>query len=234
MADERRYSEDEIAEIFEAAATLEASNPRAASAAGGLTLPELQSIGRDVGVAPERIAEAAAALDLRGQAQPRRYDLGMPISVGRTVDLPRAPTDREWDVLVAELRRTFNAAGRDSSRGELRSWTNSKLHAYVEPTATGYQFRIGTLKGDATAVNRLGLGAILMTGVLFAVPALGGVPLEQYMDLLLIGGMGAAGLTYNAVRLPRWARRREQQMDEIVARVKTLIGSEPSRDVIGK
>src|SRR3982750_2302596 len=98
MTDERRYGEDEIAEIFQAAA-----NPRgpghALSSAGGVSLQELQAIGGEAGIAPERIADAAAALDLRRGAAPRRTHLGMPVSVGRTVDLPRAPPAREWGVL---------------------------------------------------------------------------------------------------------------------------------------
>jgi hypothetical protein len=221
MAEDRRYRDDEIAAIFEAAATAKESGRRASSAAGGLTLTELQSIGRDVGVPPERIAEAAAALDRGRDMLPRRRDLGMPISTGRTVDLPRAPTAREWDLLVGELRRTFNAKGKDSSRGDLRSWSNGNLQAHIEPTETGYQLRIGTLKGDAAAVNRLGIGGMLAGLVVFGV-----VTATSGLDLagpLVLGGMGAAALTYNAVRLPRWARERERQMEHIAARVRAIV-----------
>src|SRR5215210_5297426 len=124
MTEERRYGEEEVAQIFEAAASAHGSEGRALSSAGGLSLGELQAIGGEVGIAPERIADAAAALDLRRGAAPRGTHLGMPVSVGRTVDLPRAPTDHEWELLVAELRETFGAHGKDRSSGGLRAWSN--------------------------------------------------------------------------------------------------------------
>jgi hypothetical protein len=162
MTDERRYHDEEIAEIFEAAATPQRSNPRTLSSGDGLTLEQLQEIGREVGVAPERIAEAATALDLRRSALPRRTTLGMPISVGRSVTLPRAPTDREWELLVGELRDTFQAQGKEGSRGSVREWTNGNLHASVEPTENGYRLRMGSLKGDAVPINMMGISAILV------------------------------------------------------------------------
>src|SRR6185436_7829751 len=100
MTDERRYGEEEVAEIFEAAASHRGSDERALSSTGGLSLGELQAIGGEVGIAPERIAAAAAALDLRRGAAARRTLLGIPVAVGQAVDLPRAPTDREWEMLV--------------------------------------------------------------------------------------------------------------------------------------
>src|SRR3954449_6387158 len=115
MTDERRYGEDEIAEIFQAAASPRRSEGRALTSTGGFSLEELQAIGGEAGIAPERIADAAAALDLRRGAPPPPPHPGMPVSVGRTVELPRAPTDREWELLVAELRETFGAHGRDST-----------------------------------------------------------------------------------------------------------------------
>ena len=56
MPDERRYQEEEVAEIFEAASAPTMSRTGAPSQEG-LTLAELQAIGRDVGIAPERIFE---------------------------------------------------------------------------------------------------------------------------------------------------------------------------------
>jgi hypothetical protein len=223
MTDERRYQEEEVAEIFEAAAAPGKSR-REAGPGKGLTLAELQDIGREVGIAPERIAEAASSLERRPTRMPRRTELGMPVSVGRTIDLPRPMTDREWALLVAELRATFSARGHESSHGVTRQWTNGNLHAFVEPTATGYRLRLGTLKGDALAMNRLGgLGvvmALLMSIVFVARGELSGdlaVP-------LLMGMMGASAFAANMLRLPRWAREREEQMDYIAERARALIG----------
>jgi hypothetical protein len=165
MTNERRYGEEEIAEIFEAA-----SAPRTAGKGltpqDGLSLAELTEIGGEVGIPAERISEAAAALELRRGVAPARKNLGMPVSVGRAVGLPRAPTDREWALLVAEMREAFGAHGKDRSQGELRAWTNGNLHAYIEPTAAGYRLRMGTRKGDALGLNGLGVAAILVAVVM--------------------------------------------------------------------
>ena len=225
MADERRYQEDEIAEIFETAASPPPSRERTPTSADGLTLADLQSIGREVGVPAERIAAAASAIDRRRLTPPRRSFLGMPIGVGRSVDLPRAPTDREWEILVAELRETFHAQGRDASQGNLRAWRNGNLRALVEPTASGYRLRLGTTKGDAVALNNVGLGGILFGLATLVVSFLLGRLAEDVFVPLIMGSVGVVALTYNAVRLPGWAAEREQQMEYIAARALALLSA---------
>ena len=227
MAGERRYREDEVAEIFETAA---AARPRADAGAlthaEGLTLEELQAIGGEVGLAPERIAEAAAALDLRRDAW-RRSDFGLPVSVGRTVDLPRAPTDREWEMLVAELRETFDAKGRVGAHGGIREWTNGKLHAYVEPTADGHRLRLGTTKTDGAFVNRMGVLGLLGALVFLVLFFLTGELAEDVVVPLVFALMGGGALGYNALRLGPWAAEREAQMERVAARALALLSTEP-------
>lgn len=230
--DERRYEEEEIAEIFEAAASPRASEGRALAPASGLSLAELQAIGGEVGIAPERIAEAAAALDVRGGGAPRRTYLGMPVSVGRTVDLPRAPTDREWDMLVAELRETFGARGKDRSSGGLRAWTNGNLHAYVELTESGYHLRLGTTKGNAVSSSRFGMFTLVL-GLILAVLLFTEVLDEDLSVFLILPLMGIVALVMNALRLPRWAREREEQMDHIAIRARTIIAPVPEQVASG-
>ncbi len=226
MPDERRYREDEVAEIFETAASRPRRGANALSTGEGLTLAELQAIGSEVGMSPEGIAEAAAALELR-RGGLRRTELGMPVSVGRTVDLPRAPTDREWAMLVAEMRETFHARGRDASQSGLREWRNGNLHALVEPTEVGYRLRLGTTKGDAVGFNRMGAGVLVMALVALLVLWLsGGLPEAVFLPTML-ALMGGGALGYNAMRLPGWAGEREEQMERIAARALVLLSSEP-------
>ena len=56
---ETRFDEDEVRRIFELA-TREVEE-QARGEAGGLTLTQLQSIGRDVGLAEDAVARAAAS-----------------------------------------------------------------------------------------------------------------------------------------------------------------------------
>lgn len=230
MMEERRYGEEESKKIFEAAATAADSDPRSLSSAKGLTLAELQEIGVEVGLAPEQIADAVTALELRRNVRPPRTSLGMPISVGRTIDLPRAPTDREWEMLVGELRETFNAQGKVGSSGNVRQWINGNLHAYIEPTEAGYRLRLGTLKGNASALNILGLAGMGMGMVLFLALGLAGIVADGLLAPLALGAMGVATFVSNLLRLPRWAHRREEQMEYIAARAQALLELEPDRD----
>lgn len=227
MTGERRYQQDEVSEIFEAAATDRRSRTGALTSAEGFTLAELQSIGSEVGLSAARIAEAAASLELRRRALPVRTSFGMPISVGRTLDLPRAPTDHEWAMLVADLRETFHAQGRDGSRGNVRAWSNGNLHADIEPTEAGYRLRMGTVKGNVVATNQLGAAGIVMGVLLFLVLLLTGNLADDLIGPLLFAAMGATTLGYNALRLPRWAEEREEQMAHIAARAQMLIRAEP-------
>ena len=224
MSDERRYTDDEVAEIFEAASkpVVQRDEPADPASPTGLTLARLQEIGQEVGIAPERIAEAAAALEMRRPPIPRRTDLGMPVSAAHIVDIPRPLTDREWSLVVADLRETFGAWGREGSQGETRMWWNNNLHAVVEPTPTGYRLRLGTLKADGFAMNRVGVAAIAMS--LVVAFAVGGTP-DAIPGILAVGSMGAGAFAFNALRLPRWARLREQQMQGVAERTLALLVS---------
>jgi hypothetical protein len=232
MTNERRYRDEEVRQIFEAAARESEVDGRALVSTEGPTLAELQVIGREVGLAPERIAQAASALDQGSDALPRQTHFGMPVAVGRIVDLPRAPTDREWELLVADLRATFGARGKVGTLGSLREWTNGNLHAYVEPTETGHRLRMGTLKGNALALTRMGLFGMGMGLVTLIALLLRGGAADGLLAPVFLGTMGAVAFTSAIFGLPRWARQREEQMEFIAARAQALIESEPAADII--
>lgn len=202
-------------EIFGLATTGEASEPRIASESNGLTLEEVTQIGLEAGIEPARIAEAAASLDIRSTPMPVRRSFGLPIGVSRVVDLPRAPTDREWEQLITECRTTFQAQGRVTSSGGLREWSQGNLHVSVEPTAHGERLRLSTLKGDAVSLNALGLVMAGMAVAMGSVAAAAGKP-EKVLALVSLFGLASlASFGVNLFRLPRWAREREQQMKAI-------------------
>lgn len=223
MTDERRYADDEVAQIFEAATTTATRPGRAVTTRQGLTLAELQSIGGEVGIAPERIAEAAASLERSGALAPRRTQLGVPIGVGRTVDLPRAPTDREWHLLLSELRQTFGAHGKDRSDGELRAWANGNLHAYIEPTETGHRLRMGSTKGNGVAMGWLSILIVAVALAFFLAAVVFKGSADTYIVASVIAAIGAATYGANALRLPGWASEREEQMERIATKAQILL-----------
>ena len=231
MSTERRYTEEEIAAIFEQAVRAEEAAPRTPSHGEGLTLAELQHVGREAGIAPGAVARAAAAMDRSNPPPPPVRLFGLPISVTRTAYLPDSLTDAEWDRLVVDLRETFQATGTVRRDGALREWRNGNLHALVEPTASGHRLRLSTRKGNAQESIALSIGALAMATVFFVLlttlsePSLG---MTVIMALFLAVGLGGAGLT--ALRLPHWAKKRGRQMDALAVRAVERMSAPPAAD----
>src|SRR6266478_1413997 len=216
---ERRYNDKEIAAIFRAAAEQEPQNPqREVARDEGLTLAELQAIGGEVGISSAAVAQAARAVDVRFGAASRTF-LGLPIGVARTVNLNRRLTDEEWERLVVQLREVFNARGRTRSEGSLRQWTNGNLQVLLEPTETGHRLRFGTLHGGARASIGAGIAVLGITAVLVISGAVWGTLGEAIPGIALMAAAGAGMIASGALRLPRWARLRERQMEALAARV---------------
>jgi hypothetical protein len=220
---ERRYGDEEVREIFSLATTGDTRDPSLPAESDGLTLAELQRIGQEAGIEPARVARAADLLAARGKTAPVRRSFGMPVGVSRTVDLPRAPTDREWELLVAEFRTTFGAQGRMTIVGGLREWSNGNLHVSLEPTERGERLRISTLKDDGIALNGLGVLTGGMSLLFSAMAATAGNPTKALAVLGAFGGMSLASFGVNLLRLPRWARERERQMETLAEHAVRLL-----------
>ena len=222
---ERRYSDDEVSEILDRAteATSAGRGPSLTSSQG-TSLSELHEIADEVGIPKELITRAAASLE-RGTDDPvaRRKWLGQNIGVGRTVDLPRALTDAEWNRLVVDLRETFNAKGKIQSEGAFRQWTNSNLQALLEPTENGQRLRLRTFKGNAIQFQGMGLGFAVLPAIiaLFSSPAS-----VDIRSTVVLASMGIAAFLGSRLTVPIWARTRAEQMEGVVARLKASMSDE--------
>jgi hypothetical protein len=226
MANERRYDESEVREIFESATDAQESSRTAVGSSDGMSLTELQQIGAEVGVTPERIAQAASALDLRQAVPPAKKYLGMPLSVARTIELPRAPSDREWELLVAEIRETFGSKGEIDAHGSLRQWTNGNLQIALEPTQTGHRLRMRTLKGNVMGMTAMGAGGIGMGLFLTIALASKDRLAEGFILPIFFAVMGVGTLIAAAMSLPGWAKERGEQMEYLGARAQALLSAD--------
>ena len=63
---ERRFNEAEVAAIFERAAESQQTGQHQLPSGEGMTLTELQANGREVGISPAQLAQAAKAIELGG------------------------------------------------------------------------------------------------------------------------------------------------------------------------
>ena len=226
---DRRYSDDEVEEIFSRAAETEQQSRRQLPARDdhGMTLAELQKIGQEAGIAPEAVAQAARSLDQPQQPETPVF-MGLPIGAARTVRLERRMTEEEWDKLVVDLRETFNARGVVRSEGSLRSWSNGNLQVLLEPDGDGQRVRFRTVKGNARPYMFMGLGlmgvaaATLLAGMM--TPNLSRP--DFFEQVGMFAALGAGLFAAGALPLRGWARLRRQQMDELAER---LMASMPGR-----
>lgn len=212
---ERRYRDDEVAAIFRYATEQQKARDVAAPAGEGLTLAEIQQVGRDVGIGPEMVARAVAILDQREGVAVRKF-LGFPIRVGRSLELGRVVSDAEWQRLVDDLDEIFNAQGVVQTGPAMRSWRNGNLHVTIESGASGSRLRLRTYNEISHRLMRVGL-------------ALGGVAAVGTLIGAVSGHLdwGGASLAYaaliafgvGALRLPWWSRRRLAQMDEVAQKL---------------
>jgi hypothetical protein len=214
---DRRFNEDEVAAIFQQASeVLHPPQRQLPSAADGLTLAELQDIGREVGIAPELVAQAAASLTVVGSPTSRKF-LGLPIGVGRIVELDRKLSEEEWERLVVDLRQTFDARGRVSQEGSFRQWTNGNLQVLVEPTANGQRIRMSTVKAQSRAWFMGGFATIGI-GVVATVAALAAGRMHP-ASFATFAALAAGQFALGAITLPGWARERRKQMEEVAGRL---------------
>lgn len=218
MPEDRRYSEDEVTAIFARATEVQQSAPQRLSSGEGMSLSELQSIGREAGIAPELVAQAARELEQPSAPRMPTF-LGMQLGVARTVEIGRKLSDEEWERLVVRLRETFDARGTLSTQGGLRQWTNGNLNVFLEPSGEGHRVRFRTIKGDARMLMSTGIAMLAVSGLLVFVASLTGSE-EMSRAISATGGvamMGAAFAGSGALRLPGWVKKRRLQMDQLAA-----------------
>lgn len=223
---ERRFNQDEVAAIFEIAAESQHTNQPTLPTSEGLTLAQLQEIGREVGLSPGLIDNASRSLSLSTRPSEREF-LTLPIGVALTMDLPRNLTDAEWERVVVDLRETFDARGRVSSEGEIRQWRHGNLQAHLEPTPNGQRIRLRTYKGNARELIIGGLAMLGFAAVATITAAMRGpiTDLGMLTGMFTLGAGGAALAAMGALPLRAWARLRRNQMEGVAARIGTVANS---------
>ena len=216
---DRSFDRDEIREIL-ARATEPRDQDGTASApdrtldgpGNSLTLVELQEVAAEVGISPERIAEAATDLDIeRTLIAPRTY-VGVPISAEHVVRLPRMLEPEEWDRFVVRLRDTFDARGTVSTEGSLQTWSNGNLNVMLEPLEAGARLRFKSLHGESKSYLdgsvASGVSGLMLAATIGALSVFGGETLPAAIIGIAVGvpvlaaGMWAVGRAKAARWLP--------------------------------
>jgi hypothetical protein len=224
MNDERRYSDEEIAEILERATTHpRGSMPAATGPSTGLTLGELKEIGAEAGIEPDRIEEAAGALASHPPSGSFPTFAGAPRSIQHTMHIQRPLAESEWSRLVADLRETFGAVGQLQGDGDLRTWSNGNLQVHVEPEGTGYRVRMRTLKGDLVPRLMVSGFFVVMAVIMILASVLGTSPGNEAIVGWIFGAVGLGNLGYTRLMLGEWARERTGQFQDLAHRISSLM-----------
>lgn len=224
MSTERRYRDHEVREILDLAIGQDDAHLPSLPAVDGLTVADLEEVGHEVGLAPNRIAQAVASFEGRGESVPRGTTLGLPTSVGRVTPLPRSPSDREWELLIAELRTTFGGKGEMTSDGGLRAWSHGTLHAFLEPTEAGHRLRL--VDSRETTVGLMAVGGFFLAFALLILVILLGKddPGFRFAVPVFFSAIGGSLIAGGVMSLPRWAREQERRMEIIATHAVSLLG----------
>lgn len=232
MENERRYDDEEVHRIFDAATEAETSVPPPKLRREGLTLAELRTIASEVGLSPDLVSRAALALDdvepgaggrslaVEGEARFTPTLAGIPLGVQREERLPRNLTEGEWGRLVMDLRRTFSARGQADAIGAAREWRNGNLFVAVAPAEDGARLTMGTRKGDAGSLAGGSMFLLMFAAVFLVLLALTGKLDNSGAAIVpaIFALLGVGGLAWNAIQLPAWAQTRARQFEEIGAK----------------
>lgn len=118
----RTFSEEEAREVFARAAREQQAAHEAGASDEGLTLDELQEIGRASGLDPAFVAAAAAGIGALAPSRETPTLLGMPTEATRTRILPGPLSDEAWEESVEALRTLFGGPGTSGQVGRVREW----------------------------------------------------------------------------------------------------------------
>ena len=229
VAVRRVYSEEEVRDLVRRASEAEVRTP---TQGGAMTIGGVQGLAAEVGIAPQRIREAAIALD--GPLEPDRLTLGRRlmgapsrILIERIVE-GEVP-DAEVPVLIEEIGRTLGVAGTASSLVRTVTWTSTRGFAAGRDVQISFSARagrtrisvgenlrndvVGAFAGFSTGVG-LG-GAAAGSGILGAV----GVPLliPLFIPAWIGGVLSIARRIYGHTY-----RTRSRELERLADRLATL------------
>jgi serine/threonine protein kinase len=236
-----RYSAEQVQDIVGRAAQLEATTP---TASGAMTLGGVEALGAEVGIAPERIREAAALTrrptpsaltQSTGTARNRWLNGPTKLALERVVDgeLPEA----EYATLVDEIRSLLKNGGHVSQLGRSFTWTPSKgqysqRDLEVVVTVRGGKTRITVLENLNTLAGQIfgGIGGGMGGGGMAPVIGItvGALSLTPLVLIGLIPGWIATAYFTARTVFKKQTDKRAIELEELADRL-----AQAARELIG-
>ena len=226
-----RFSEEEARQIFARAAERQHADD---AAPAGLSLAELQEIGKAAGLDPAHVAAAVAEVQGgagRSAAPPATF-LGVDVEPRASRVLPAEVTDAVWGRMVGRLRPTFKTIGVTSKVGAVREWqgTNergglSNLRMTAAAVEGGTLVTLETSRAkEARQYRFLPPFFAVMASLIFAggvaEGATGSPALWTITAVFLAFGISLPA--YARHGYVRWAERRQGQFDGLLDQFELL------------
>ena len=216
---ERRYSDEDVHRILANAVEVDAAG---LGAERGLTLAQIQSIAVEAGLSPAAVVAAAEALDHTPPVPATPRMLGLPVGVAQSVAIPGTIDDAGWRRLVAFLRDTFAAQGREEEGAGRREWRNGNLRIALEEVGGTTLLHMRTRKESARALVQTGGFVVLGAVVMEVATAFVQSPANMLAGVLTMALGGGAIATVGALQLPSWSSARRKQFDAVAEYARQL------------
>ncbi|MBX2818401.1 MAG: hypothetical protein KTR29_01930, partial [Rhodothermaceae bacterium] len=201
----------------------------------GLSLEELKQIGASTGIDADYIVQAIAELNEEARGLSVQKHMGVPYALSRSVKLPDTFSEKDWERLVVDLRRTFKKRGTIKQDGSFREWSHGFTHAYVEPAENGYELRIEVKNGNTKGLLYSGILYVILAILMFI--ALGSSADPGIMVASILSGILAAGgigsFVYPMIFGSGWAKKKEEQIEGLCERAKQKVVSRKDVEVPG-
>jgi hypothetical protein len=185
---ERRFTDREVREILKRAA--ERRPTQGLTVGRGLSLAELQSIGKEVGIDPSQLEEVARSVVLQSELSPHPF-LGVPTVVRsmRTVEGQLDPT--QTAAVLSTIRNIMGRHGEVSEVGGSLEWRTKggSVETLVSVSSRGG----GTIVEGSANLRQLAVGTFIPGGIVTSVIALMGIALSIGDTSLSIAGVALSG-----------------------------------------
>ena len=216
---ERRYSDEDVHRILSNAVEVDAAG---VGADRGLTLAQIQSIAAEAGLSPAAVTAAAEALDRTPPLPATPRMMGLPVGVAQSVAIPGTIDDAGWRRLVALLRDTFEAQGREEQGAGRREWRNGNLRIALEEVGGTTLLHMRTRKENARAFIRTGGTLLLGSVVVEAATVFAHTGPGALVGVLAMALGGGAMAAVGALQLPSWSAARRKQFEAVAEYARQL------------
>ncbi len=235
MDDQRRFSDDEVEEIFARATHREKAGP--ARPGTGLTLPELREIAADAGIDPELVADAAREVALHG---PRKGSSSRGLfEAERTV--PATLSDHGWARTVGDLREIFGRNGIVTEFGDVREWCSDNVGGEtgavtvrIEPREDG---SLVTMRQDTGSLRQVpwALGGTFgaMAAIFSVLFLVGDFEAKTLALPIMMAFFAAASLGGGLLAIRSWEGRQDARFRQALDRIELALRSHPGTDQKG-